>query len=648
MFHLQRAIPLCFLAIGLAGLAATAQTPVDTLWNDVLKPTGLTAASAQLGPGKWLDGGQYRLNTFQKVWDDWRLIDGTALTFGNTFLSDSNNVHQLVLDASRALDLQPILPDNRCSPPPPPTNGREALVAALHDLHAALKQPLTAEQVRQLQAQAEAVPPAMAAAAAGILRAVPAAIAKRDQAFAGIGGPAALAPLAGRAMAFGLEYALDADLLKLIDTTDWNRLTEGALIMAAAIDRTSLKWGTDFTAPFTFSWDTPAGRVVLNGGQNDVYPPGSYLLILDAGGDDTYATAASATYNTPVSIVIDRAGHDRYASAEPGAIACGCLGYAFLLDAAGNDRYVTNAAGLGTGVFGTGILIDRAGNDSYQSRLLGQGAGVMGIGILNDLSGNDSYQCALQAQGFGGPRGFGALIDGTGNDRYVADDTKIDNPSPQTAAHNTSLAQGCGFGRRAHPGDGHSLAGGIGLLVDGQGDDQYQAGVFGQGVAYWYALGLLVDFSGNDTYEGVWYNQGAAAHYAVAALVDLAGNDRYRATMNQSQGHGRDFSTGWLHDRGGDDTYTCGGTAQGSSNMNGLGFLWDEDGNDTYDAPPDISFGYAGDGRPESSGLGVFLDAGGDDRFTGAAATGRAKPHTRWQQPPLPAQPLARGVGEDR
>jgi len=649
MPRFPRAISAGFLAAGLAGLAAVAEPPLDTApWDSLLQTAGLTPAGAQLGPGKWLDGGRYRLNAFQKVWDDWRLIDGTARTFSRTFLADSRHFQPLVTDAARALDLSPAPPAPSPRPPCPAAEGRQALVTALQNLHTALKQPLTAEQLQQLQVRAAAVPPPMAAVAAGLLRAVPDALAQRDQAMAGVGGPEVLARLADRALAFGLTHALDADLLTLMDAIDWNRLAAGALPLAAALDQLPADWGTDGSAPFTFSWDTPIGRVVLNGRQNDRYPAGDYLLVLDAGGDDRYATAAAATWRTPVSVVIDRAGNDRYESPAQGAIGCGCLGYSFLVDAAGDDQYAAAEAGLGTGVFGIGIVIDRGGNDHYQCRRLGQGAGVMGIGILSDLAGNDRYDCMTRAQGFGGPRGFGALIDGTGNDRYVADDTKIDSPSPQNAAHNTSLAQGCGFGRRAHPGDGHSLAGGIGLLVDGQGDDHYQAGVFGQGVAYWYALGLLVDGAGHDTYDGVWYNQGAAAHYAVAALVDLAGNDHYRATLNQSQGHGRDFSTGWLHDRNGNDTYTCAGTAQGSANMNGLGFLWDEAGNDRYDAPPDSSFGYAGDGRPEAFGLGVFLDAGGEDRFTGAAANGRAQPHTRWQQPPLPGQPLAHGVGGDR
>ena len=37
----------------------------------------------------------------------------------------------------------------------------------------------------------------------------------------------------------------------------------------------------------------------------------------------------------------------------------------------------------------------------------------------------------------------------------------------QDPKHNTSLAQGCGFGRRDHPGAGNSLAGGVALVATG-------------------------------------------------------------------------------------------------------------------------------------------------------------------------------------
>ncbi len=141
------------------------------------------------------------------------------------------------------------------------------------------------------------------------------------------------------------------------------------------------------------------------------------------------------------------------------------------------------------------------------------------------MQGNDTYDCHSQAQGFGGVKGFGALVDVRGDDKYVADDTKIDNPAPQTAQHNTSLSQGVGFGRRANPGDGHSMAGGVGMLVDGAGNDFYKCGVFGQGVSIVQPRRSCVDFGGNDSYDGVWYVQGSAAHYSLGCLLDLGGDD---------------------------------------------------------------------------------------------------------------------------
>ena len=68
----------------------------------------------------------------------------------------------------------------------------------------------------------------------------------------------------------------------------------------------------------------------------------------------------------------------------------------------------------------------------------------------------------------------------------------------QSKEHNTSMCQGVGMGRRADYTDGHSWAGGVGMLVEGGGDDTYSCSVFGQGCAYWYGVGLLVDKAGAD------------------------------------------------------------------------------------------------------------------------------------------------------
>jgi hypothetical protein len=303
-----------------------------------------------------------------------------------------------------------------------------------------------------------------------------------------------------------------------------------------------------------------------------------------------------------------------------------------------------------------GLLIDAGGTDHYVGGVAAQGAGVYGVGLLSDLDGNDAYDCDQQCEGFGYVMGLGALVDRSGDDRYTADDTSLRFPSAQTPRHNSSLAQGFGLGRRADYSDGSSLAGGIGLLVDGSGSDIYSAGLFAQGAAYWYGVGLLDDLSGNDRYEGVWYVQGSAAHFGVGALIDEAGNDSYRATMNMAQGAGHDFSWGELIDDGGDDRYEAPNLSLGGGNDNGVGFFWDRGGKDEYlvAAGALTSLGHAnmtaprGGLRDRMLSLGVFLDTGGSaDRYSRDFA-GDGK---RWtQEGTNVAAPLEseKGVGIDR
>ena len=155
----------------------------------------------------------------------------------------------------------------------------------------------------------------------------------------------------------------------------------------------------------------------------------------------------------------------------------------------------------------------------------------MGVGALIDLEGDDEYDCVEQAQGLGGTLGAGLLIDVKGNDTYVARDDG--NVSALYLGQSVAMAQGCGYGRRADIGDGYSLAGGVGILLDGAGDDRYHAQVWSQGCAYWWALGILEDRGGNDTYRNGKYSAGAAAHFAIGVCVDLAGERPHNATNSR-------------------------------------------------------------------------------------------------------------------
>ncbi|HVL38244.1 MAG TPA: hypothetical protein VM328_02525, partial [Fimbriimonadaceae bacterium] len=272
------------------------------------------------------------------------------------------------------------------------------------------------------------------------------------------------------------------------------------------------------------------------------------------------------------------------------------------------------------------------------------GYGEYGVGVLEDVLGSDTYEGFNQVQGVGQTMGGGLLADREGSDTYRANDEVIDFPSPQSAQHNVSMSQGAGNGRRSDYTTGHSLAGGIGILYDGGGDDQYSCGVFGQGVGYWMGVGLLFDSSGHDRYLGQWYAQGASAHFAIGYLEDEAGDDTYTAPMNMAQGAGHDFSVGGLVDRAGDDKYVAPNLSLGAGNANGIGFLLEFGGNDTY-ASSGWTLGKGaeapkGSMRTRALCLGLFIDFGGNDTYPAQATWAKNGSRTaNWtDRGPTPAE----------
>lgn len=434
----------------------------------------------------------------------------------------------------------------------------------------------------------------------------------------------------------------------------WLTLTQGtdvAYLIAASQDLAAAVNAAKLIAAeskplggFTWSVATKWGDVVLTDGNETTHNNTPLLLAIDLGGNDTYINCPTQkTSSQWLSVVIDLGGDDAYLSdagykskpvkegtsrtqqkrlAGPG---CGMFGITMIFDAAGNDLYRSAAQSFGSATFGSSYLHDAEGDDIYDSYTNSQGFGMFGVGILEDEKGTDQYSTFQNSQGCGLPGGIGWLIDRRGNDTYTADDVTLDFPSPQTAEHNVSMSQGAGYGIRLDYLNGHSLAGGFGLLFDLEGDDKYSAGVFGQGVGYWMGLGALWDRSGKDSYSGVWYVQGSAAHFATGYLQDDEGDDTYTALINMSQGAGHDFSFGMLVDSLGNDNYSGASLALGAGNANGIGAFLDLAGNDTYKATGNAVLGQANE-SPEGSlrklslCLGMFYDQKGDDRYTTQAA----------------------------
>jgi hypothetical protein len=435
------------------------------------------------------------------------------------------------------------------------------------------------------------------------------------------------------------EEALMLDFERRVAALDAPWLSRGAVEVLLAVDRARQWLRDELEAAPRFSWrcSTTKGGVELRGvGSDDadsVDDGGEpWLLRVDLGGDDHWrdggATDGASDGTCAVSVLIDMGGNDRYEGRENTlAFGAGFFGVGIVLDDGGDDVYSLSgprSAGLGAGCFGFGVLLDAAGNDRFEGDAFCQGAAAAGVGALVDLGGEDRYRAFTYAQGFAFVKGSGLLVDLSGNDVYIAEPIELRRPSPQSKDHNLSLAQGFGYGLRADYRDGHSLAGGVGLLVDGAGNDRYSCGVFGQGGGYWMGVGMLLEGGGDDVYDGVWYVQGASAHFAIGLLEDASGNDSYKASLNMAQGAGHDFSVGALLDRAGDDSHEAPNLSLGAGNDNGVGLFVDVSGTDHYRSKGVTLGGASLAMSPETPSLrhgaltlGMFFDLGGEDTYEG-------------------------------
>lgn len=538
----------------------------------------------------------------------------------------------------------------------------DALADAVAALHARAGAALNDTQRADLAHRAQRLPLAAQRAAALVLLVADRAVAARDRAIRKL-DRAALRDLTrlNETLSFDKSEESPADRDRL-EAFELGHLLSVSQELAAAAHLAAKLLVLSARPPEApprgelFRWETPFGRVLINGSGADVIPDdGPYLLIVDPGGDDIYhAGGAACGLDNPVSVLIDVTGDDRYVTRErtsttspagapttqprdnaapalpasrpaegkqalPCAFGAGMLGIGILIDCAGSDAYEVRECGLGYGLFGVGLLDDWAGEDSYSAVSEAQAAAVAGMGLLIDRAGSDTYRSFTVSQAFAGVSGMAALIDLGGDDRYVADDTEIRFASAQSPQHNNSMCQAAAVGLRADYVDGYSLPGGVAILLDAAGNDEYSCGVFGQGTGYWLGAGFLIDAAGDDKYSGVWYVQGAAAHFALGALLDESGDDSYTATMATSQGTGHDLSLGFLADLEGNDVYRAAGLTMGSGNESGIGIVIDAAGDDRYETPPDASLGWVNAPagvRATMPTVGLFLDAGGRDAYS--------------------------------
>jgi hypothetical protein len=475
-------------------------------------------------------------------------------------------------------------------------------------------------------------------------------------------------------------------MLAAFDGVDVGAMSEAATEVAVAIEAADLARFAG-TAMDRVELETPFGALVLAGSGADLYQPGTTAeraaFVLDTGGDDVYRIpVGAANLDRPLAIHVDLGGDDTYGYVEKpipedalgdrlpsddagrsgrtrsrvGRQGSALLGVGMLFDlGAGKDAYRSLAFSQGAAVFGVGVLYDDGGDDRYEAEVLSQGAAAWGIGLLLDGGGADRHLAYADAQGFGMVQGFGAAIDGGGDDVWytnpgypgiagVKDDVLYANGQLPGKA-NTSLAQGCGFGHRPDaPEPGFQFAGGFGLLRDAAGNDTYTTGVFGQACSFGLGVGMLLDGAGNDVYKGLWYVQGANAHTAVAYFHDAAGDDAYNPdgfpVTATSIGVGHDFSSAVHYDEGGDDVYFGPGLSLGSGNANGIGVMVVRGGQDSFTAASAVSLGAAnsteifGTSRKTLPTIGVFVKAGGTGAYAVGGVDAGAYPSGSWSYAP--------------
>ncbi|MGL4942148.1 MAG: hypothetical protein ACRC46_03035 [Thermoguttaceae bacterium] len=343
---------------------------------------------------------------------------------------------------------------------------------------------------------------------------------------------------------------------------------------------------------------TSVGDILIGGTENkiidlDGHDMRDVVCVISRGGNDVYREG-TVNFARPLFVVIDLAGDDVYSGSRPAIQGGAIMGVSAIIDAAGSNTYTAGDVAQGSAICGVGLLfdLDSDGKTKYKAFRRVQGHALAGIGVALDRGGDDTYRAALWAQGFGAPGGFGLLENVKGNDWYYCGGQFLDS-YPEHPGYD-GWGQGIGAGIR------QVANGGIGVILDGSGDDLYEVDYFGQGGGYWMGLGFARDFGGNDKRMG-------------STLLAYDGNPRTQEKWTRfSNGWGCHYSLGYLFDDGGDDLF--GGKIMGGGMAWDLsmGYLLSLGGNDTFAATGGMTQGVGAEGS-----IGILLSYGGNDNFMG-------------------------------
>ena len=312
------------------------------------------------------------------------------------------------------------------------------------------------------------------------------------------------------------------------------------------------------TGPVAARIDTPSGAIVIGGKGSNTYQLDQMrdvAVVIDLGGDNVYYEGTVGP-DRPVLVVINLGGNNTFRGSKAGIQGGAVLGVSMLLNLGGNNTYEAQDVAQGSALAGVGMLIDYAGNNRYRGVRRVQGQAIGGLGMLIGRGGKNDYHAAMWAQGFGGPLGFGLLDNVTGNNHYYCGGMWRDS-YPETPGYE-GWGQGVGAGIR------QVADGGIGVILDGGGENVYEFDYLSHGGGYWCGLGFARDFGGNTqrlitrtAYNGGPRTQpsfqrfgcGWGCHYSLGFCFDDGGDNVYEGTI-MGTGMAWDCSMGVLCDFG--------------------------------------------------------------------------------------------------
>lgn len=253
--------------------------------------------------------------------------------------------------------------------------------------------------------------------------------------------------------------------------------------------------------------------------------------------------------------------------------------YVLSIDLGGNDVYDNNAGG--SILFGRGFILGDSSTFGPQIPFTGLTMG----GEYEDAA--ESYTATL-------------AIDVAGDDTYGV----YKEPSRKGGSRDHLCTNGPLIRRIVVQGSG---SGGIGMLVDLAGNDQYRGKTLAQGNGHVSGVGVLFDADGDDRYTAIRSAQGSSVLQGVGVQVDLRGDDVHE--MKSPVGGI------WNVDRG-----RCDATerlAMGASVIQGASLFVDAAGNDRYDVDAQ-ALGHI----DAIAAFGTFWELGGVDDYGGFPGRG--------------------------